>query len=769
MPPRGMAASPPAAPVRAAPSAGQEECFVVSKVLILRLLGAVFFFAFSAAYNQNIFLMGSKGLAPANLYLDHLKAENTRQHGSEAPVRGFLDHPTIFWWLPLTDETLDRTALAGVALSGLVCVLGDGRCTAVLLLALWLLYLSMLTLAGGSAFYAYGWEDLLLETSFLAIFLSELPLATAAPGAAWPRPPSRVALWLLRWLIFRISLGSGLVKLRGGTCWAERSCLHYHFETQALPSPLSFIFHFLPRELLSRAVDLDLSVQLYSVWLVLLPGTCAPLRFLRRVGGVAQAGFMVNIMLSGNLAFMNHLTIVPALACLDDSCWPGWLRRWCGCPPANPTAPQPQPPTPTARATASCVLCSNVAPVSRLRRAARLVIDTALALVVARLSWPVVANLLELEGKEQVMNSAFGTFRLVNTYGAFKDVAHERYEAIIAVHHDGANGGWHELDLPCKPGNVTRRPCFSAPYHYRLDWNIHYLGFQPHRVYLERREPWVYGLLAKLLAADRAALALLDPAAMRSFHRSSSAPAPTAAVGAGAGAGSGAGGLRRPTHARVEMWRYEMAAPLWVLMEDYWAGRQVVWWKRRFIETLIPPMRLGPSGRLVPGAPARKDKRTTSEKKKKKKKKKEKHKAGKKTATRGSKQKKKSGDGQAGRVGTARKASTVPLLDADGMSKLMQSTRAAFVKYDAEGCSGCAALAPFWEDLAGALPGRVWRVDCEDEPAVCQDRGVEHGEPVFEAWSRHAFERYHGPRSTEGLLIFFKRKHDDDARDHDEL
>ena len=77
------------------------------------------------------------------------------------------------------------------------------------------------------------------------------------------------------------------------------------------------------------------------------------------------------------------------------------------------------------------------------------------------------------------MNSSFGSFRIVNTYGAFGSVGEARYEPIISVSHDGRV--WHELDFPCKPGTLTRRPCFCAPYHYRLDWNIWFIGFKPQR------------------------------------------------------------------------------------------------------------------------------------------------------------------------------------------------------------------------------------------------------------------------------------------------
>jgi len=250
-------------------------------------------------------------------------------HGPAAsPLELFGPHQTIRWWWPLTDDRLDAVSLVGMVLSVLVCA---GAFSSLALLVLWLLYFSIVTAAEGSTFYSYGWESQLLETGFLAALLCEL-----RPWRVSRRhPPSPVALWLMRWLMFRISIGAGLIKVRGDSCWAERTCLWYHFETQPIPSPLSFVFHFLPRPILSAAIELDLFVQLYSAWVVLVPGF-GPLRWLRRAGGLLQAGFMVNIALSGNLSMLNHLTIVPALACLDDACWPRWMRP---SPPSTSAAP----------------------------------------------------------------------------------------------------------------------------------------------------------------------------------------------------------------------------------------------------------------------------------------------------------------------------------------------------------------------------------------------------------------------------------------------
>lgn len=32
----------------------------------------------------------------------------------------------------------------------------------------------------------------------------------------------------------RISTGAGLIKVRGSSCWTDRTCLWYHFETQPM-------------------------------------------------------------------------------------------------------------------------------------------------------------------------------------------------------------------------------------------------------------------------------------------------------------------------------------------------------------------------------------------------------------------------------------------------------------------------------------------------------------------------------------------------------
>ena len=77
---------------------------------------------------------------------------------------------------------------------------------------LWLLYLSFVNV--GQTFYGFGWETLLLESGFLAIFLG-----------GWTTTPSIWLVWMYRWLLFRVMFGAGLIKIRGDSCWRDLTCL----------------------------------------------------------------------------------------------------------------------------------------------------------------------------------------------------------------------------------------------------------------------------------------------------------------------------------------------------------------------------------------------------------------------------------------------------------------------------------------------------------------------------------------------------------------
>ncbi|MBV9129650.1 MAG: lipase maturation factor family protein, partial [Verrucomicrobia bacterium] len=329
----------------------------LTRFVILRLLGVIYAIGFLIAANQILPLIGSDGLLPIGLFIDRLR----EYVGSS--FSGFLRFPSLFWWNH-SDLALLLAAWTGFALS---CVVVAGFANALLLAILWGLYMSFVHL--GQDWYGYGWEIQLLETGFLAIFLC--PLFDARP---FPRcePPLPI-LWLFRWLIFRMMLGAGLIKLRGDPAWRDFTALYYHFETQPLPNPLSRWFHFLPKPTLRLGVGFNHLAELVAPWLVFWP------RLARQIGGTIIILFQLVLILSGNLSFLNWLTIIPALACFDDRFWSKIL---------------PKPIVNRAELAASSAMPSKVMGVSAW----------VVTILVAVLSIQPVANMFS---PQQIMNTSF--------------------------------------------------------------------------------------------------------------------------------------------------------------------------------------------------------------------------------------------------------------------------------------------------------------------------------------------------------------------------
>ena len=436
--------------------------YFLTRALLLRSLGVIYFVAFAILVQQGLPLIGSHGLLPLGAYLELV----SRHFEGFAAVWRV---PTLFW-LDSSDAVLHGAAWIGLMLSTLVVF---GVTNAPILGALWVLYLSFMQ--AGQVFYGYGWEMLLCEAGFLAVFLA--PAFRTALFSAKDPPPLLVIV-LFRWLTFRLMFGAGLIKIRGDACWTELTCLDFHYETQPNPSPLSPLFHFAPRFTHTAGVIVNHLAELVAPFGVFGP------RPVRLVAGAVIVGFQALLILSGNLSFLNWLSIVVAIACFDDRTFVRW--------------------TPVHVRSALAELRDNVLAPSRARR----VTLVALGLVIGLLSLNPVVNLLS---PRQRMNASFDPLGLVNTYGAFGSVGRVRREVVI----EGSASGvldertvWKEYEFPCKPGDVRRAPCLVTPYHYRLDWQLWFAALSDFE-----REPWIVHFAYKLLRGERSIepLILHDP------------------------------------------------------------------------------------------------------------------------------------------------------------------------------------------------------------------------------------------------------------------
>jgi hypothetical protein len=418
----------------------------LARMLFQRSLAAVYLVAFVVAANQYRALLGEHGLTPVRRFL-------ARVPFARAPSLFQLHHSDRFFLV----VAWAAAALSAATIAGLTDLV-PLPAAMVVWAVLWLAYLSIVNV--GQTWYGFGWESLLLETGFLAVFLGNTSTA-----------PPVLTLFLLRWLLFRLEFGAGLIKMRGDRCWRELTCLDFHHETQPMPGPFSWYFHRLPRPLHRVEVLANHGTQLVVPFALFAP---------QPVSGVAAAVMIVTqlwLVASGNFSWLNWLAIVLGLSVLPDA----WLNAiWPG-HALHGTAAMPLPFVVAVSATT--------------------------ALVVVLSYWP-VANMLS---RRQLMNTSFNRWHLVNSYGAFGSVTKIRHEIVVEGTHAAridADTEWQAYEFKGKPGDVNRRPAQFAPYHLRLDWLMWFAALSPRYA-----EPWFPVFAQRLLEGDRQVSKLLhnDP------------------------------------------------------------------------------------------------------------------------------------------------------------------------------------------------------------------------------------------------------------------
>ncbi|MEC3956936.1 lipase maturation factor family protein [Nocardia sp. CDC153] len=413
-----------------------------ARQVIERGVAAIYVIAFVAAARQFRALLGEHGMTPVPSYL-------ARRPFRLSPSLFHLYYSDRFFASVAWSGALVSAALAGgvADLLPLWAAMGGW-------LLVWALYLSIVNV--GQVWYSFGWESLLLEAGFLAVFLGNDRVA-----------PPVLVVWLARWLVFRVEFGAGLIKLRGDRCWRDLTCLFYHHETQPMPGPLSWFFHHLPRPLHRIEVAANHFAQLVVPF-----GLFAP----QPVASVAAAIVIVTqlwLVLSGNFAWLNWLTIVLAWSAVSNSTVAKMLPI-----PDAPEFP------------------------------ASLLWFTVLVFVFAggtvALSYLPVRNMLS---SHQRMNQSYNPFHLINTFGAFGSIDRTRYEVVVEGTSDPeltAHTRWREYEFKGKPGDPQRLPRQWAPYHLRLDWLMWFAAHSP-----TYARPWFGPFLERLLRNDRATLRLL--------------------------------------------------------------------------------------------------------------------------------------------------------------------------------------------------------------------------------------------------------------------
>jgi predicted DCC family thiol-disulfide oxidoreductase YuxK len=443
--------------------------------VFLRGLGLIYLCAFLSLGTQILGLVGHNGILPAAQWTQYVRTQLDQMNVGAAR---YFEVPTLCWW-SASDGFLRFLCGAGVALSLLVVF---DVAPALCLFLLWLIYLSLATVC--QEFLGFQWDNLLLETGLLAVFFAPLHLLPRFRNAA---PPSRVVLWLFRWLLFRLMFESGVVKLAShDPAWSGLRALNFHYETQPLPTWIGWYAHQLPASVQTGCVAIMFVIELAVPFLIFAP------RRPRFVGFVLLVLLQVLIFLTGNYCFFNLLTIALCLLLLDDALLLKFIpAKW------RPEIAEAEKPT----------LPSDSAPKNRPHCGWPLWLTIPVALVIIFVSVPQVIYQVGLlrsppPGFETV-SRWLDPFRSINPYGLFSVMTTSRMEIVIEGSNDGQS--WLPYEFKYKPGDLTRRPRFVAPHQPRLDWQMWFAALGT-----AQQNPWLVNFCIRLLQGSPEVLGLLE-------------------------------------------------------------------------------------------------------------------------------------------------------------------------------------------------------------------------------------------------------------------
>jgi hypothetical protein len=268
-------------------------------------------------------------------------------------------------------------------------------------------------------------------------------------------------LFLLKLLLFKLMLMSGVVKLTSGDdSWWTLTALDYHYWTQPLPTVLGWWSDQHPEWFKKFSVAFCLVVEVvvpFFIW--------APRRF-RHIAGILLIALQIAIAATGNYCFFNLLTIALCLLLFDDSVF----GRLEGRAPA------------------------------RLSPASRELRPPIAALTVLILTLPVNAMFVFSAFKPQAqwpgpiarLAGYLESFHVVSGYGLFRVMTKSRPEIIIEGSADGTE--WLHYEFKWKPGRLDQPPRWVAPHQPRLDWQMWFAALGTYR-----HNPWFFSLLGRLL------------------------------------------------------------------------------------------------------------------------------------------------------------------------------------------------------------------------------------------------------------------------------
>lgn len=439
--------------------------YFLTRWIFLRALGVIYLIAFISLGMQISGLIGHNGILPADQFMSAI----TQQCDMQAiGLERYYLFPTLCWFNS-SDIFLNFQCTGGIILAVLLII---GFAPAPCLALLWVFYLSLAIV--GRDFLGFQWDNLLLETGFLAAFFAPLQFFRRLSHET---PPSRIMLWLLRLLLFKLVFSSGCVKLLSGDSnWRNLTAITFHYQTQPLPTWIGWYASQLPLSFQKFSCVVMFAIELGASFLIFAP------RRIRFFGGAAIVFLQILILLTGNYTFFNLLTLALCLLLLDDFVLQKLIpRKLSGRISINPSTP------------------------GKLRWPRAITISIALVVLVISL-FQIVSMFGPRSGllaPVAALDRWLMPLRSINNYGLFAVMTTKRNEIIVEGSNDGVT--WRPYEFKYKAGDVNRRPAFVAPLQPRLDWQMWFAALGNYQ-----QNQWFLNFCERLLQDSPGVLALLE-------------------------------------------------------------------------------------------------------------------------------------------------------------------------------------------------------------------------------------------------------------------
>nr|XP_033814035.1 lipase maturation factor 2 isoform X2 [Geotrypetes seraphini] len=507
----------------------------------------------------------------------------------------------------------------------LICLLGtvlafgamvmESLRDSIVFLLLWIFYLSLYQV--GQVFLYFQWDNLLLESGFLAFLVAPFHLFKRRSIF---RHHDGVTFWLVRWLLFRLMFASGVVKLTSRCpTWWGLTALTYHYETQCIPTPTAWFAHQLPVWLQKISVVITYVIEIGVPALFFIP-----IRRLRLFAFYTQVLLQIVIIITGNYNFFNLLTIALCMSLLDDEHISFWLRRSKKRPSGSWNRTLLSVLTVLLELVVYGLLIywsvhcfglkinwekqlieskpsftyhefiqwlKTVTLPTVWIGAASLAWEILFAMYRsacvrgilqkfwATLQWAVFSTAavgmftislvpytyIEFETNGNLwpavhnMHNAVDKYQLVNSYGLFRRMTGVggRPEIVVEASYDRQS--WMEIEFMYKPGNVSSMLPVVAPHQPRLDWQMWFAALAHHT-----QSPWFTSFLYRLLQGKKEVINLVQADESKYPFRA-----------------------EPPVYIRAQLFKY------WFTEVNENGELPRHWWRRQYVEEFYPTVTLG--------------------------------------------------------------------------------------------------------------------------------------------------------------------------------